>query len=74
MLTAYGDSQTIIKALELGVDAFIEKPFSVEHLNARISNMLLKITQLKEAFSQNPETPSGGIVTNSLDGDFIKNI
>lgn len=74
MLTAYGDSDTVIKALEEGVDAYIEKPFSIDHLNARIVNLLSKVEHLRLAFRENPGSPADEIATNPTDAAFLKEV
>jgi len=45
LLTAKTDSQSKIKAMELGIDAFIEKPFNVKYLEACIKNLLNRSNQ-----------------------------
>ena len=40
LLTAKTSVQSKIEGLRTGADAYIEKPFSVEHLKANIDNLL----------------------------------
>ena len=40
LLTAKATLQSKIEGIELGADAYIEKPFSTEYLLARIHNLL----------------------------------
>ncbi|MCC6347526.1 MAG: response regulator [Nitrospirales bacterium] len=40
VLSALSDKQSIVKALSLGADDYVTKPFFVEELKARVSNML----------------------------------
>lgn len=50
VLSALTDKQSIIKALSLGADDYITKPFFVEELKARVRNML-KIKERDEFLS-----------------------
>jgi DNA-binding response OmpR family regulator len=45
LLTAKTDSQSKVQAMEVGVDAFIEKPFAVKYLEACIRNLLSRRDQ-----------------------------
>ncbi len=40
VLSALSDKQSIVKALSMGADDYVTKPFFVEELKARVSNML----------------------------------
>ncbi len=40
MLSALTDKQSIVKALSMGADDYVTKPFFVEELKARVGNML----------------------------------
>ena len=74
-LTAKTNLESKIEGLNLGVDAYIEKPFSIEHIYSRIENLLTKISRLREAFRNNPDIPAAGsIARNSVDEDFLKRI
>ena len=42
LLTAKTDTESKIKGLEAGADAYIEKPFSPFHLKAQLLNLLKK--------------------------------
>ena len=75
VLTARASFETQIESLNLGVDAYIEKPFSIEHLYSRIENLLSKIARLREAFRNNPDIPAvGSIARNAVDEAFLKRI
>lgn len=43
-----------INGLELGADAYIEKPFSLEYLMAQIQNLLMNRKSIKELFYKRP--------------------
>ncbi len=54
LLTAKNTLQSKIIGLELGADAYIEKPFSPAHLRAQISNLLSNRTKIKDYFASSP--------------------
>ncbi|MDB5012680.1 MAG: DNA-binding response regulator [Daejeonella sp.] len=54
LLTAKNTLPAKIEGLELGADAFIEKPFSPEHLQAQIANLLANRTKIRTYFANSP--------------------
>lgn len=50
MLSAKTDEGSIIKGLRIGVDAYIEKPFSADVLRARIANLIMMRKKLQMAY------------------------
>ncbi|MDR1090192.1 MAG: response regulator, partial [Prevotella sp.] len=54
LLTAKHDLQSKIRGLEAGADAYIEKPFSVNHLISQVKTLLTNRRREKEAFIQKP--------------------
>lgn len=54
LLTAKNSIQSKIQGLELGADAYIEKPFYSEHLRVQIANLLANRNKLKDYFVQSP--------------------
>ncbi|QEC51251.1 LuxR family two component transcriptional regulator [Anseongella ginsenosidimutans] len=54
LLTAKSTLQSKIKGLELGADAYIEKPFSPEYLKAQIANLLANRNKIREYFAGSP--------------------
>ena len=75
LLTAKTDIESKLEALELGVDDYITKPFSLDYLEARIENLLKIRCQLQVYFKS---TLTSGIIILSkpditnLDDSFIK--
>jgi signal transduction histidine kinase/DNA-binding response OmpR family regulator/ligand-binding sensor domain-containing protein len=57
LLTALGSNDDIVKGLEFGADEYLSKPFSIKHLQLRISKLIKNSTQLKEYFSKNSDLP-----------------
>lgn len=54
LLTAKNTLQSKIEGLEQGADAYIEKPFSPQHLQVQIANLLTNRNKIKEYFSNSP--------------------
>jgi two-component system, cell cycle response regulator len=54
ILTAKNTIQSKVEGLELGADAYIEKPFSKEHLQAQIASLLYNRNTLREFFAGSP--------------------
>lgn len=54
LLTAKNTIQSKIEGLEIGADAYIEKPFSKEHLQAQIVSLLANRNMVREYFASSP--------------------
>ena len=54
LLTAKNGIQAKVEGLELGADAYIEKPFSKEHLQAQIASLLNNRNIIREYFASSP--------------------
>lgn len=54
LLTAKDTLQSKLEGLELGADAYIEKPFSPKHLKTQIANLLANRNKIKEYFANSP--------------------
>lgn len=70
MLSTTSDKQLKIKALHLGVDSYVEKPFEITELESRIENILNNRKLLRRKFigvNEMNETPK-----NELDAEFIR--
>ena len=72
MLTAKTDDDSKVKGMDVGADTYIEKPFSVQYLEACIRNMLLMRHRLMEKFSTQPAFPVEEIAQNPTDNEFLK--
>ena len=72
LLTAKTDISTKIESLEGGADAYIEKPFSPEHLKAQIANLLLKLNEFRRRYSGMPMSEFRTLSHNQLDEEFIE--
>ena len=62
LLTAKDTMQAKIQGLELGADAYIEKPFSPQHLQVQIANLLVgwSLSGLVMAWLVKGATPGSG--------------
>lgn len=74
LLTAKTNIQSKIEGLELGADAYIEKPFSVEYLQACISNLINSREKLRQAFAQSPFVAANTMALTKADEEFIKKL
>ena len=74
LLTAKSNVQSKIEGLEAGADAYLEKPFSMDHIFAQVSNLLSNRQKLKEAFISSPLTKIKTIAPTKADEDFLKNV
>lgn len=71
LLTAKTDLDSKIEGLNCGADAYIEKPFSVEYLEACIKNLVDLRKMLRQRFSEMPLMPLDSIAGNSSDEKFL---
>ncbi len=74
LLTAKTDESSKIEGLGCGADAYIEKPFSIDYLAARISNLLHLRSLLKQKFSSSPLEPIESLASNPTDNDFLSQL
>lgn len=71
LLTAKTDTESKIKGLESGADAYIEKPFSPFHLKAQLHNLLKKREKQQRAYASTPLSDLHSAVHNKLDEEFM---
>ena len=74
LLTAKTDTNSKIEGMDCGADAYIEKPFSVQYLEACIKNLVDLRTMLRQKFSKMPLVPLNSIASNSVDDKFLTRI
>lgn len=74
LLTAKNALVSKIEGLEVGADAYIEKPFVLEHLQAQISNLMMKRDTLREYFTSSPITHLKGMASSKLDQQFLERL
>ena len=71
LLTAKTDNASKIAGMNCGADAYIEKPFSLQYLEACVKNLLDLRSQLQQKFSQMPVVPISTIAGNQADEEFL---
>jgi AraC-like DNA-binding protein len=63
-----------VHGFEIGADAYIDKPFSLEVLMAQIANLLQNREKLRESFLRNPFIGATSLVRTYSDEKFIKKL
>jgi len=71
LLTAKNTLQSRIEGLELGADAYIEKPFSVEHLTVQVANLISNRNKMRTYFAQSPLANIKSIAHTQSDENFL---
>ncbi|KAA0993895.1 response regulator [Dyadobacter sp. UC 10] len=74
LLTAKNSINSKIEGLEVGADAYIEKPFSLDHLAAQITNLINNRNIIKEYFARSPLTHIKGIAFSKADKEFLEQL
>lgn len=72
LLTAKNNVQSKVQGLDLGADAYIEKPFSKEHLMAQIASLLTNRNMIREYFSKSPLVHIKSIAHSKSDERFLE--
>jgi AraC-like DNA-binding protein len=66
--------QSKIEGLELGADAYIEKPFSPEFLRVQIANLLANRAKIKEYFASSPLVHIKSMAYSKADELFLERL
>lgn len=74
LLTARNTLHAKIEGLELGADAYIEKPFSPEYLQVQIANLLANRAKIREYFSSSPLVHLKTMAYSKADELFLENL
>jgi len=74
LLTAKNTLQSRIEGLELGADAYIDKPFSPEHLQVQIANLLANRAKIKEYFASTPMVHIKSMAYSKADELFLEQL
>lgn len=74
LLTAKTSMQSKIQGLELGADAYIEKPFSFEYLLATIGNQISNREKLRQSFAKSPFVAVNTMALTKVDEEFVKKL
>jgi DNA-binding response OmpR family regulator len=74
LLTAKNTLHSKIEGLEVGADAYIEKPFVFEHLKAQITNLLSNRAKIKEYFASSPLVHIKSMGHSKADKQFLEQL
>jgi two-component system, cell cycle response regulator len=74
LLTAKNTLQSKIQGLELGADAYIEKPFSPEFLQVQIANLIANRNKIKEYFASSPLVHIKSMAYSKADEQFLEKL
>ncbi len=72
LLTAKNTIQSKVEGLELGADAYIEKPFSKEHLQAQIASLIANRSMIREYFASSPLVHIKSMAHSKADERFLE--
>jgi two-component system cell cycle response regulator len=74
LLTARNTIQSKVEGLELGADAYIEKPFSKEYLMAQIASLLNNRAMLRNFFTSSPLVHIKSMAHTRADERFLESL
>jgi len=74
LLTAKSSVHAKIEGLELGADAYIEKPFSPMHVKAQINSLLLNRVKMMHHFAISPGAEINTIAPSKADDILLKKL
>lgn len=74
LLTAKNTLESKIEGLELGADAYIEKPFSPEYLQVQIANLLSNRNKIREYFANSPLVHIKTMAYSKADESFLEKL
>ncbi len=73
-MTAKNDIETKIKGLQLGGEAYVEKPFSIKYLKQLIKSLLDNRKRAWESFQKNPFFSVSNMQMNQADYEFMEKV
>ncbi|WEK37038.1 MAG: two-component regulator propeller domain-containing protein [Candidatus Pseudobacter hemicellulosilyticus] len=74
LLTAKNTLQSRIEGLSSGADAYIEKPFSPEHLLVQVATLLRNREIVREHFAHTPAVHLKSMANTQADEDFLERL
>lgn len=74
LLTAKNDLNSKIHGLEMGADAYVEKPFTFNHLITQLNTLLSNRRREKEAFMRKPFLAVQNMGMNKADEQFMEKV
>ena len=72
LLSAKTDTATKVESLCCGAEAYLEKPFSPEHLRAQLENLMRRRKTACDTFAQTPISQIRIMTQSRLDAEFIE--
>ena len=74
LLTAKNTLKSKITGLESGADAYIEKPFSPEHLHVQMENLIANRKKIKDYFAKSPLVHINTMAYSKADERFLEKL
>lgn len=74
LMTSEDSKESEIKGLQMGADEYLRKPFSIEELNLRITNLLNSKKSIKEYYNSISNNIETGTNSSNRDENFINQI
>lgn len=74
LLTAKNSVDSRIEGLGTGADAYIDKPFSMSHLEIQIKSLLRNRQLVKEHFARSPLSQIKGVAYSKIDVSFLEQL
>ena len=74
LLTARTDSDSKVQGMNIGADAYIEKPFSMDYLKACAGNLVSGRKKLRAAFARLPQVQSDSVAMTRSDELFLRSM
>lgn len=71
LLTAKTDDDSKAEGMDIGADAYLEKPFSLKVLDACLRNLITRRRELMARFAQEPDQPIAPLANNAVDNEFL---
>jgi signal transduction histidine kinase/DNA-binding NarL/FixJ family response regulator len=72
LLTAKADSDTRLRGYKTGADDYISKPFQIEELRIRLTNLLLNRKRIQDRNAKNLSLNPASVPVASVDERFLK--
>ena len=72
LLTAKSDDASKVAGMDCGADAYIEKPFSIQYLEACLKNLIMMRETLRQRYASSPLTSLMSVANNSMDNRFLQ--
>ena len=74
LLTARTTLQSKIEGINIGADEYVEKPYSIDYLIARIDNLLENRKKIRETYKHSPELAYQTIAHSKVDEEFLNKL